>query len=69
MAKEKKEETKSIVEMVEAVQEMISAAVEDAKKFEEKGNSAAGTRVRKAMQALKKQAQTIRIAVGEAKSA
>jgi len=51
----------------------IAAAVdsvrEDAAKFEEKGNGAAGTRVRKAMQTIKNLAQDVRVKVSEAKKA
>lgn len=40
----------------------------DFKQFYEKGNKAAGTRVRKAMQQLKQMAQDIRVEVQEKKN-
>ena len=40
----------------------------DFEKFYDKGNKAAGTRVRKAMQELKKIAQDVRVEVQEMKS-
>lgn len=46
----------------------VDAAQEDFEKFYEKGNKAAGTRVRKAMQELKSLAQDIRVEVQEKKS-
>ena len=55
--------TKLLEEMVVA----LTAAKEDAKKFEEKGNVASGRRVRVAMQDLKKKAQEVRVAISEAK--
>lgn len=42
---------------------------EDFAKFYEKGNKAAGTRVRKAMQDLKRQAQDIRVEIQDKKNA
>ncbi len=48
---------------------LISALEADADKFYNKGNSAAGTRVRKAMQDLKNLAQDIRTEVTEKKNA
>lgn len=51
----------------------ITAAVdsirEDAAKFEDKGNGAAGTRVRKAMQEIKTLAQDVRVHISESKKA
>lgn len=41
---------------------------EDFAKFYEKGNKAAGTRVRKAMQELKRKAQDIRVEVQDKKN-
>lgn len=41
---------------------------EDFTKFYEKGNKAAGTRVRKAMQELKRKAQDIRVEVQDKKN-
>lgn len=42
---------------------------EDFTKFYEKGNKAAGTRVRKAMQELKQMAQDIRVEIQDKKKA
>lgn len=50
------------------LESLIASASEDAKKFE-KGNSAAGTRLRKKMQEVKKLAQEIREEVSEVKNA
>ncbi len=47
---------------------LITALEADADKFYNKGNSAAGTRVRKGMQDLKNLAQAIRLEVQEAKN-
>ncbi len=49
------------------VQQMMSSIEEDAKKFYESGNKAAGTRLRKAMMDLKNLAQEIRNEVSELK--
>ena len=51
-----------------AVKELIASLEADAEKFYNKGNSAAGTRVRKGMQDLKNLAQSIRLEVQEAKN-
>ena len=48
--------------------DLINTFAEDFKKFYEKGNSSAGTRVRKHMADLKRKAQDIRIEVQEMKS-
>ncbi len=45
------------------VQDLVSSLEADFEKFYEKGNNAAGTRVRKGMQALKNLAQDIRVEV------
>ena len=47
---------------------LVDDLEEDFTKFYEKGNNAAGTRVRKVMQDLKKLAQDIRIEVQKIKS-
>ncbi len=44
----------------EQLQQLLSGAASDAKQFAEKGNKAAGVRLRKAMQAVKDQAQLVR---------
>lgn len=50
------------------VKELVASLEADADKFYNKGNSAAGTRVRKGMQDLKNLAQAIRLEVQEAKN-
>ena len=47
---------------------MIDSLEADADKFYNKGNSAAGTRVRKGMQDLKNLAQAIRLEVQDSKN-
>ena len=47
----------------------VDGLEDDFNKFYEKGNKAAGTRVRKAMQDLKKAAQDIRVEVQSMKNA
>jgi hypothetical protein len=49
------------------LQELIQRVESDFMKFYEKGNKAAGTRLRKGMQELKKLAQEIRVEVQERK--
>ena len=51
------------------MQEELTAIQEDAAKFNEKGNKAAGTRVRKSMQTIKGLAQEVRVAVSAANNA
>lgn len=53
-------------ELLEQLQETLDSVQEDATKFNEKGNKAAGTRVRKHMQTIKALAQDVRVAVSEA---
>ncbi|TDO23969.1 histone H1 [Pedobacter duraquae] len=50
------------------VKELLASVEADAEKFYNAGNSAAGTRVRKAMQDLKVLAQDIRAEVTEKKN-
>jgi len=47
---------------------MLASLQDDADKFYNKGNNAAGTRVRKGMQDLKTLAQEIRLEIQEAKN-
>ena len=54
---------KDYIKQLEATIEEVKVDVE---KFDTKGNKAAGTRVRKAMQAIKAIAQDVRVAVSEA---
>jgi hypothetical protein len=56
-------------ELLDQIQEELVAIQEDAVKFNEKGNKAAGTRVRKAMQNIKGLAQDVRVAVSAANKA
>ena len=49
------------------LQQLVSELEDDFRKFYEKGNKAAGTRIRKGMQDLKKLAQDIRTEVQDAK--
>jgi hypothetical protein len=52
----------------EEIKNLVAAAEADVVKFLDKGNKAAGTRVRQSMQELKKLAQQLRIEVQEAKN-
>ena len=49
------------------LKDFVEGLEKDFSQFYEKGNKAAGTRIRKAMQELKKQAQDIRVEVQEMK--
>ena len=53
------------MEIFEQLAAVVEAAREDADKFYNKGTKAAGTRLRKAMQELKKLAQDLRLDVSE----
>ena len=57
------------MEMFNQLTEHVNDLEEDFRKFYEKGNKAAGTRVRKGMQELKTLAQDIRNDVQEKKNA
>ena len=52
---------------IETIQELIAGAAQDQEKFEA-GNNAAGTRVRKAMQDIKKLAQDVRLEIQSKKN-
>jgi hypothetical protein len=56
-------------ELLEKLVGLVDGIREDAAKFEEKGNKAAGTRVRKAMQEIKAVAQEVRTYVSEKNNA
>jgi len=56
------------MEQYSKLQQLVASFEEDFRKFYEKGNNAAGTRIRKHMQELKKLAQEIRNNVQEKKS-
>ncbi|MDA8988681.1 histone H1 [bacterium] len=49
--------------LIDQITEVITNIQEDVTKFNEKGNKAAGTRVRKGMQTIKGLAQDVRVAV------
>ncbi len=51
----------------EKIKQLISAIEEDVIKFSEKGNAAAGTRVRKGLQDIKRACQDMRDAIQSAK--
>lgn len=57
------------MEKFQKVKELVASIEADTEKFYNAGNSAAGTRVRKAMQDLKVLAQEIRTEVTEKKNA
>ena len=50
-------------ELLNQMNEILAEIQDDATKFEEKGNKAAGTRGRKAMQNIKAVAQEVRVYV------
>ena len=52
----------------EEIKKLVTDLEDDFTKFYEKGNNAAGTRVRKGMQALKNKAQEIRLDVQSRKN-
>lgn len=56
------------MEKFSKVKELLASVEADAEKFYNAGNSAAGTRIRKAMQDLKVLAQDIRAEVTEKKN-
>jgi len=55
--------------LLEQMQTTLDSIQDDAQKFNEKGNKAAGTRVRKGMQAIKALAQDVRVSVSETNKA
>lgn len=56
-----------IIDILKSMQDTINLAMTDGEKFE-KGNNAAGTRVRKFMQEIKTMAQDVRVKVSEIKN-
>ena len=56
------------MEKFEKLNDVLGSAKDDAEKFYIKGNKAAGTRLRKAMQDIKKLAQEVRNSVQESKN-
>ena len=57
-----------IMKMLDDLEDLVYASRDELEKFEEAGNKAAGTRVRKAMQDIKGLAQEIRVAIQDAKN-
>lgn len=58
-----------MLEQLEQIRQALDTIQEDATKFTEKGNKAAGTRIRKQMQEIKALAQAVRTSVSEANKA
>jgi len=58
-----------VQKLIEQLEEAIAEVGTDVAKFDEKGNKAAGTRIRKAMQVVKGLAQDVRVAISEANNA
>ena len=56
------------MELYEELKNLVSSLEEDASKFYEKGNKAAGTRVRKSCQDIKNLCQDIRVDVSSKKN-
>lgn len=56
------------MEKFEQLKQLVLSTEEDARKFYQGGNKAAGTRVRKAMQEIKNLAQEIRAEVQDKKN-
>ena len=56
------------MEQIAKLKELLATAETDADKFFNKGNSAAGTRLRNTMQQLKATAQEVRVEVTERKN-
>jgi len=57
------------MEKFEQIKALLEGVQGDIEKFYSKGNSSAGTRVRQAMQELKKLAQDLRVEVQDKKNA
>ncbi len=57
-----------IMKEFEAIKSMLTSLEKDFEKFYDKGNSAAGTRVRKGLQDLKNKCQEIRLDVQSRKN-
>jgi hypothetical protein len=53
--------------LIDQITEVITNIQDDVTKFDEKGNKAAGTRVRKGMQSIKGLAQEVRVYVSAKK--
>jgi len=59
---------KSVKENVQVLVDTLTSALEDAEKFSDKGNAAAGTRVRKALLDVSKSCKEIRQQVSDEKN-
>ncbi len=57
-----------MINQIEEMIEILNGTLSDCDKFYEGGNNAAGTRVRKSMQAIKNMAQEVRLHVQETKN-
>jgi len=55
-----------VQDLINQLTNILAEVAADVQKFEEKGNKAAGTRIRKSMQTIKGLAQEVRTAVSEA---
>jgi hypothetical protein len=62
------QERRHTMSRFDELRDFVAEQEEDFNKFYDKGNKAAGTRVRKAMQELKKLAQDIRVEIQDKKS-
>jgi len=58
-----------MLEQLEQIRQALDTIQDDAVKSTEKGNKAAGTRIRKQMQEIKALAQAVRTSVSEANKA
>jgi hypothetical protein len=56
------------MEKFNELKELVASIEADAQKFYEKGNGAAGTRLRKGLQDIKNLSQAIRVSVSEIKN-
>ena len=57
------------MQQLEALKNLLASLEQDFEKFYVKGNKAAGTRIRKGMQDVKKMAQDIRVDIQKNKTA
>ena len=57
-----------IIKMLDDLEDLVYSSRDELEKFEQAGNKAAGTRVRKVMLDIKKLAQEIRVAIQEIKN-
>ena len=67
LSNNKKKQNKKKMENFENLKTLVASLEEDVTKFYDKGNKAAGTRVRKGCQEIKNLCQTIRLEVSELK--